>query len=101
MTAELLEAPWALHRRYRFHRGDERRRQPQGQHQTTQFALERLEPGHEERTGKAEDSQHRECDDHLLGPVMQDGFQEVTVPPDEFPGDRVVEQPGQVHVQGR
>ncbi|MNR32914.1 hypothetical protein D3C85_1505440 [compost metagenome] len=32
---------------------------------------------------------------------MQDVFQEVTVPPDEIPRDRVVKQLGQVHVQRR
>ncbi|MNQ67217.1 hypothetical protein D3C85_817310 [compost metagenome] len=99
VTAELFEAPWALHRGHCFHGRDKGSRQAQGQYQATQFPLERFEPGHEERSDEGEDGKHREGDDHLLGAIVQDVLEEVTVASDEFPGDRVVKQPGQVHVQ--
>ncbi|MNK93911.1 hypothetical protein D3C87_1140950 [compost metagenome] len=101
VTAELFKAPRALHRRHCFHRRDKGRRQTQGQHQTAQFPFERLEPGHEERAGKAKDGKYRESDDHLFGAIVQDRFQEITVSTDEIPSGRVVEQLGQIHVQRR
>ncbi|MNX52343.1 hypothetical protein D3C86_830230 [compost metagenome] len=101
MPAELFKAPWALHRRHRFHRRDKGSRQTQGQHQTAQLPFERLEPCHEKRAGKAKDGKHRESDDHLFGAIVQNRFQKITVPADEIPGHWVVEQFGQVHVQRR
>ncbi|MNF94821.1 hypothetical protein D3C84_775410 [compost metagenome] len=99
MTAELLKAPWTLHRRHRFHRCNKRGRQCQRQHKTTQFPFEWLEPCDEKRADETEDGKHREGDDNLFRAVVQDVFQKVTVAPDELSGDRVVEQLGQIHVQ--
>ncbi|MNY46982.1 hypothetical protein D3C86_1822140 [compost metagenome] len=99
MPTKLLQAPRALHRRHRFHRRDKRSRQTQRQHQAGQFPFKRFEPVDEKRATETEYGQHRKRDDHLLGAVMQYGFEEVTVPADEIPGDRIVKQFGQVHVQ--
>ena len=49
VTAELLQAPRALHRSHGFDRSDKRGRQAQRQHQTAQFTFEGLQSGDEKR----------------------------------------------------
>ncbi|MNI73091.1 hypothetical protein D3C73_1290700 [compost metagenome] len=99
VAAELLQAPWALHRCHRLDRRDEGGCQPQGQDQAAEFAFERFKSVDEKCPDEAENGKHRKRDDHLLGAVMQDVFEEVTVASDEILRHRIIEQRGQVHVQ--
>ena len=99
VTAELLQAPRALHGSDGFDWSDKRSRQPQRQHQATEFTLERFQPFDEKRADETQNGKHREADHQLFRPVMQDVFKKIAVPPDEIPGDRVVEHLRQNHVQ--